>query len=214
MYSIILIVFAALLLTQILLAVLSKLRGWRLHKKFNHALSSQVTLAGLLEKYSRLEKNLSITVNAAIASPAQAYGEVVLVNRSWVYKPELFPNFYGLWQLVLTSQKYVILKRLHTIQIFIYLAQLLLLILSLVVWEVLIWPSLVLGLIAIIYSLYVESVYEKSLQKTYTLALDYLELDRIEQSRGLKLLDRLRGVGFEYALQPFTFILRFLGIKI
>src|SRR5690606_40838769 len=97
-----LIVIIAILAVQLVLGAVALLRVRKIHRDYNDPLSSMLSVAELLEKYSVVHSPINITVDAPIRFPALAGTDVLLVSKEKVFHTTLYSGVYTLYQLLLT----------------------------------------------------------------------------------------------------------------
>jgi len=91
--------FFVLLTALLLIFVFFAIKTSNLDNRFSYSLSSKVTLAELLQKYSRIYGSLDIKVNANIAGPVLYEHGLLYINKRYVYKPNLYVGVIALLEI-------------------------------------------------------------------------------------------------------------------
>lgn len=211
MYSVLLIVAIILLAIQFVLGLSSLHNSHRLHDRFTTPLGSKISVAELLEKYSRVIEPINIKVNSNITKVAVSRGDLLHVNRELVYRTDLFVNASTLWYINLTKRKNHRIMRYQRLQILLFLLELGLLALAVWRFNVLIWGVVVLATVLIISSFLLALEYEGLLEEFYVLGTDLLDLDEVESARFKSFGEELKQESTAYAMIPVVWLVNFLN---
>jgi hypothetical protein len=204
------IIFLAVFATQVAIAAIAVWELYRLPRKFAQPLGSKVTIVELLQKYSRIFESISIRVDAEIRQPAKAYADVLLVNKRQVYGAHLYPSVYTLYQLLLMWPKYRKTLNVFQIQIVLVIAEVALFIAGLYFGEGFILIALLLGIILLIVSFIYQSFLSTLWKEVQDVAIDLLDLDKVEQARVKQLIRQMPAQAFVYAVEPMIWVIRFI----
>jgi hypothetical protein len=198
-------IFVLITLLQFSLATYAWLIRKQLPERFSHILGELIEPAVVLENYMKIYRKLNLRVNAQISEPVLAEREFLLVNRESMYNPDLFTNFYTIFQLELTKSANTFARtRIFIFQNLLFFIQVIVFILATIYSsEVIMAISIGTALFSFSLAFLGFILYGKILDTTFEIALDLLNLDDVEQARAEGLKNDLRYKVFEY---PFDII--------
>lgn len=204
------IIFLAVLIAQLAIAAIAAWELYRLPRKFSQPLGSKVTIVELLQKYSRIFESISIRVDAQIRQPARVYADVLLVNKRQVYGAHLYPGVYTLYQLMLMWPRYRKALQVYRLQFFFMLLEVALFVASLYFGEILVVPALLIGIVLLIASFVYQAFLFNLWLEVGEVAVDLLELDKVEQARIKQMVRQMPAQAFVYAVEPVIWVIRFI----
>jgi len=204
------IIFFAVITAQVALAVIAAWELYGLPRKYSQPLGSKVTIVELLQKYSRIFESISIRVDAQIRQPARISADVLLVNKREVYGALLYPGVYTLYQLLLMWPRHRMALRIYRVQLLIIIVEAALFILGLYFGEILVVVALLIGIVLLIVSFVYQAFLFSIWEEVKDVAIDLLELDKVEQARIKQLVRRMPSQAFIYAVEPVIWIIRFI----
>jgi hypothetical protein len=198
-------IFVLITLLQFSLATYAWLVRKQLPERFSHILGELTEPANVLENYMKIYRKLSLRVNAQINEPVLAEREFLLVNRESMYNPDLFTNFYTIFQLELTKSANTFARsRIFIFQNLLFFTQIVVFIFSIIYQsEVLMAVAIGAALFSFLLAILGFIIYGQILDSTFEISLDLLNLDDVEQARAEALKNDLRYRVFEY---PFDII--------
>lgn len=204
-------VFVITLIIQIMLALYSKIVHFNIDKKYRYSLVSNIEPAQTLEKYAKIYQPINLRVNAHIQQPAQAEDEYVLINRNKMYIPDLFTNFYTLFQVELAKKQHAFVRNIHTPLFILFTLQICTIIVALLpqstLQEYFLYAAFFFQFCVILVSFFAMIRMRMLLETTLTVATDLLDLFQEEYDWAEQLRDDLQYKVFEY---PFEFVKKFV----
>jgi hypothetical protein len=215
--SILIIVFIILFLLQLTLGVFA----WRLRKdlekKYAFPLSEQTEPVTIVEKYYQdQETTFQILASEQLMEPAFAEKNLLLINKSMLYKKDLYTNFYIIFQAELTKNKYQVIRLISKILSFIFVLSTVILVLFILLdrseAEPLVYIAIALQAITLYLSVYSLYKISKVLNNTMIIAKGLLSLDDVEEARASGLKNDLKYSIFEYPLEIVWRIIQFFRI--
>lgn len=199
--------FFVLLIALLLIFVFFTIKTTNLDDRFSYSLSSKVSLAELLQKYSRIYGSLDIKVNANITGPVLYEHGLLYINKNYVYKPNLYVGVIALLEIEKGRRKrnywYSIL--MATLMILILIGSVLGILYS--YWILGIVDICILLLLFLSFLSYKRKVWEYS--EILDIARDLLELNNEESSLATKLLLLLAEREYIFAPNMVVRLLRF-----
>ncbi len=203
------IIFLLILFTQLSTGIVSWLNRNKMAKKYAFILSELIEPAKTLENYIKIYRKVNLRVNGAIDEPAYAEKDFLILKRERMYSPDLYSNFYTIFQLELTKVSNNFIRNIYKYQNLLFFLEILLFIIG-----VIISPSI--GIYFIYFALFIQVILliltflgfmmvEGVLNESHLIAQDLLNLDDVEIARALSLQSELKFKVFEY---PFEIVWR------
>jgi hypothetical protein len=202
------IVFTFLLIFQVIIALTSIL-SLRKRNDYSYVLGSQMKVVDFLEKYARIIKSINISI-LNISQP-DIYKDTIVLSREHLDSQRMLAHFKIFEILMIFENKYQT-KFGNDTTVFLFLAQLITLVVALYTTPGFIFFSLLFQIVLLIISYYNYNSYQEALIKEVFMLTDLLELDELETARFEKLISINANKFFIYPLKPITSILGFLGI--
>lgn len=151
------IVYAAILAAQLILGIVAYNVITKLPGKFSMPIGSKANTVELLQKYMKIYREFNLKVDAQIDLPALAADINFLhVKKSQVYKSDLYTVFYVLYQIILTDKEYYSLTKLRTVQVPVFVLEIILAAISLYLYPLAIFGAILLGLVLLTFSYILE----------------------------------------------------------
>ncbi|CAG0943136.1 hypothetical protein BROC_02145 [Candidatus Brocadiaceae bacterium] len=199
-----LVIYAFLLLVQLVLGIFAYRIKKSLKRKYSYYLGEQIEFNNILEEYQKHNPNLQIIATDEINDVCIAEEDVLIINKKSIYAKDLYSNLYLLFQLKLTSSEFKDIRRIYIYQSITFVSQIVFLILFFVLPEIativllLGFVSLFLNLFLIYYGI---SVYNQILRIVLKEARKILSLDKVEMARAETLVSELKYEVLTYALE-------------
>lgn len=200
--EIIILVFLIFELTQLFIAVFSRIKLNNLPVIFSKALSSKIPADKILEIYSKEIQDIKYKVSRKLKIPAEIRKDEFLIRGSSLHKSDMFTAVFLIWKLETfrTPKKFV--QKLSDLLGFIFILQNILIIVAVI--------SLIqiIGIMAIILTVFsnIIFVWKNSLEaekfKTVVfVAKELLKFDIVEEARAKSLVSSLKMYGNLYPLE-------------
>lgn len=198
-------IFTTLLFAQIIIGVFAWRHRMKLPRRYSHYLSEMITPAVALENYSKIYRSIGLKVNAHIHDPAYALTDFVLISKRHMYVPDLFTNYFTIFQLELSKKEHEHLRALNSYQNILFTLQNVLLVVSLVLTDIpariAILAAISIQVILIILSFLGYLTFNFILDEVHEIAKDLLNLDEVETARAESLKSELSYRVFEYPFE-------------
>lgn len=202
--TILIFIFAVLLIFQVLLGIASSMHKARLSKKYAYALSDLVDASETLQKYTKIHRKVDIKVNAQIIQPALGLKDIVLINRNDMYKQDLYTNFFLITQLELTKKMYRYLREMYILQNLLFALGILLFVLGVSLEidfsSMLVTIAIILHSVTLALTTFGFLSYDFMLEEVLDIAIDLLNLSELEEARASRLAQAYKYRVFEYPL--------------
>jgi hypothetical protein len=203
---IIVVIIINLFLIQLVSNLYAKLTSRKIERRYAYTLDNTIEAAEVVENYIKIFRQVNLSVNANIMPPAFAYDtDYVLLNRIKMYESDLYTNFYTIYQLELTKDKFNFARRIYVVQNILFFFQIVSFILGIVLQDSLNDIFLILSLIFtvanILVSIFGYFIYNSVLNSSLEIAKDLLNLEELEIVRTENLKNELRLVVFEYPIE-------------
>lgn len=202
------IVLVALILTQVILALLHARYNQQYAQKHDFPLISRTTTVELLEKFSRIYEPIDIKVNAAISTPALYQGGVLRINKEWVYEHRAFATLNTLVELVKMQHGWE-WQQLQMWQKLLLVLQVSLLIAG-INQPVVVVVSLLLVLTQLSLSIYFAAKMEDIIKQAIEIGRDLLDLNVVELEQAPRVLRHLLSDPYTYPVQLVQDVIYFL----
>lgn len=196
-------IVAVILILQVILAIFNYRNVVKATLRKDFLLTSYVSPVDMLESFSRVYHPLQIKVNADIQLPAELKGDLLLVNRKWVYQHRALPS---IWILRLLSKQAQPLSSKK----WMFIQGLLFVLSGLLLFSEFAILGLVLEVVNIAISITVELKIARINNMTLMLANDLLDLSESERENTKKMLLEWEGGGWTYPVEIFLGLLRFI----
>ncbi len=199
-----LVIYAFLLLVQLVLGIFAYRIKKSLKRKYSYYLGEQIEFNNILEEYQKHNPNLQIIATDEINDVCIAEEDVLIINKKSIYAKDLYSNLYLLFQLKLTSSEFKDIRRIYIYQSITFVSQIVFLVLFFALAEIasivllLGFVSLLLNLFLICYGI---SVYNQILRVVLKEARKILSLDKVEMARAEMLASELKYEVLTYALE-------------
>lgn len=202
-------IFTIILLAQILIGIFAWVQKDKLPRKYSHYLSEMIIPAKVLENYSKIYRNVGLKVNASIKEPAYALTEFVLIGKRFMYSPDLYTNYYMLFQLELSKKQNEQVRFLSIYQNILFVIQILVFAASFffpdTLSKILILTAISIQVFLVLISFMGYIAFNFILEEVHEVAKDLLNFDEVEVARAESLKSELAYRIFEY---PFETIWR------
>ncbi len=214
-FGVIKLVALIILVLQVLLALFNYRSVFKSALRKDFLLSSFTSPVELLETYSRVYHPLQLKVNAEISTPAAWQGDMLLINRDWVYQHRALPN---IWILnLLSSQAFRhSIPRLQIVQRVLFAVTLFSLFLSTQEYdtqrlEFVVIVTIVLQLAALLIAFWIGLIREKINSGVLLLSADLLNADETELPRIKYMLESWSGLGWVYPIEMLKVMVNFFS---
>lgn len=201
--------FIILILSQLSLGIASWVNKGKLFKKYSFVLGSMTHPAKTLENYVKIYRKVNLRVNSAINQPAFALNNFLLVKRDLMYSPDLYSNFFTIFQLEMTKNSNRFVRNLYKYQSFLFAAELLLFSLGIsleVEWAVfLVYAAIAVQLTLYLITFWAKYLLAEILNEVLFVSKDLLDLDEVEAARAESLKQDMEYSLFDY---PIDFLWR------
>lgn len=215
LYYTIILISVLLLICQIVLGAFSLSYKVKLPKKYSFILGDLSEPVSTLEKYMKIYRKVNLKVNAAIKDPAKARNEFLLLNRNVMYTPNLYINFFIIFQLELSKITNKFVRESKRYQILLFILQIATFIVAIALGESLygqLLASLSLSflILSMVLSMFVMILIQYITEETLEIAKDLLNLDSVEIARAESLANDIKYRVFEYPFDSFRLLIQFL----
>ncbi len=215
LYYTIILISVLLLICQIVLGAFSLSYKVKLPKKYSFILGDLSEPVSTLEKYMKIYRKVNLKVNAAIKDPAKARNEFLLLNRNVMYTPNLYINFFIIFQLELSKITNKFVRESKRYQILLFILQIATFIVAIALGEsiygqLLASLSLSFLILSMVLSMFVMILIQYITEETLEIAKDLLNLDSVEIARAESLANDIKYRVFEYPFDSFRLLIQFL----
>lgn len=215
LYYTIILIFVLLFICQIVLGTFSLSYKAKLPQKYSFILGDLSEPVSTLEKYMKIYRKVNLKVNAAIKEPAKAQNEFLLLNKNAMYTPNLYVNFFIIFQLELTKVTNRFAREARKYQIIIFTLQIILFFVAIalgdsIYGQVIASISLALLIIGIVLSMFIMILLQYISEESIEIAKDLLNLDNVEIARTESLANDIKYRVFEYPFDSFRLLIQFL----
>ncbi|MCA9379289.1 hypothetical protein KC640_02575 [Candidatus Dojkabacteria bacterium] len=203
------IIFCAIWIAQLVMAIASEWRGRNLPRRFGAALLDGNAIADVLEKYSRFYEPINIRVNSQIWQPAVISGDTLHINRRLVRKNDLYLTLYTILQLHLLKEENRYFRNYHILQFVLFVLESVMFILALQVDVLWLLPAVIAAVVLLSSSIVMYILLGELVIDVLDTAYVLLDMTNLERAMALDLARLWREGSFRYAFSPVKVVLGF-----
>lgn len=203
------IIFCAVWIAQLLMAIASEWRGRNLSARFSTSLLDGNAIADVLEKYSRFYEPVNVHVSSRIWQPALISGDTLHINRRLVRQNDLYLTLYTIMQLHLLKQENKYFRSYHLFQLLFFVLESVMFVLALqsdILWLL---PAIIAGVVLLSSSVIMYILLGELMIDVLDTAYVLLDMTNMERALALDLAKLWREGGFRYAFSPVRLVLGF-----